>query len=764
MARRRLRRDSLKIDKEKVVARVIKFYDDDEQDMQDDLDARLQRYAKFRQWTEGRDWIGEMTSDAAVSDMAATSLRVQDTLHNAVMAVRPPVSAKSQKKQDKDKEEKIDRLIDAQVFIEQKGEAMIEQAVECFVNDGVVTYFVPWVKEKRDVVDLRIYDPIPPEAPPTEYFALLLTEEFRGAEFINDTGWDWRVVTEDEVFKVSFYTRDDDRVEMLIKRSADVFDGPKIIVKDYEDVLTPGRVENLQIPGPSNPGGSPHVILRDNPTVDEIKRLAKSKFYDFISKEDLGKLEGINQDISKDVAKIQKDDFQGRSKDSSDTPKSHKTLTRLTCFDMYDVDGDGIDEDVIFWVILETKTLLKAKLLTEMYPSIPPRRPFAESTFVPVKGRRVGISLLEMMEGLHDLTKQVIDQTVDAGTLGNAPFGFYRATSNVKQEVIRMWAGELYPLSDPKNDVNFPNLGNQSQSFGFNLIALLNQMTERLTNVGELQLGRVPQGKSSALRTLGGMQMILSQGEARPERILRRFFMGLTEVWAQIHELNQRFLPEKKKFRIAGYLKPHEDPYQEVTKRQEISGRFQFDFGANILNTSKQAMQASLNEMMASYLTPLAIQAGVINQDGIYNLLRDKGRSLGQDPDKYLTEPTPGARRPKLMAEEAIATIMDGAIPDGLPMEGAMEHFQKLQAFSESDDFGHLKGAAVEIFSQYLEDVRNLAAQEFQQQQLAQSAQQQQQQTAEQGGQPAPPAQEGNPPLNENELLDESLPGAGGLQ
>jgi hypothetical protein len=43
--------------------------------------------------------------------------------------------------------------------------------------------------------------------------------------------------------------------------------------KDVQDVLHPIRCENLQIPGPSNPMGAAHVILRDFPTIDEIKRL-----------------------------------------------------------------------------------------------------------------------------------------------------------------------------------------------------------------------------------------------------------------------------------------------------------------------------------------------------------------------------------------------------------------------------------------------------------------------------------------------------------
>jgi hypothetical protein len=33
----------------------------------------------------------------------------------------------------------------------------------------------------------------------------------------------------------------------------------------------------------------------------------------------------------------------------------HKTLTRLMCFDLFDSDGDGVNEDMIWWVIKEPK-------------------------------------------------------------------------------------------------------------------------------------------------------------------------------------------------------------------------------------------------------------------------------------------------------------------------------------------------------------------------------------------------------------------------
>lgn len=755
--RTRKRIDSLKIDNEEIANRIYDFYSDDMQAKSYDREARLQRYAKYRQWTEGRDWIGEETSDVALPDMTTASLKMQDTLHNAVMSQRPTVSSKAVTEEDKDKQEKIDNLLDQQFFVEQPGEKTIEELAEAFVNDGVFTVFTPWVKENKKISQVLLFDPLPVDQLPQQYFQQILAQEYRDEPFRAKNDWDYK----SDDLSVSFYTRDDSRVEMVVEKSVTVFDGPKPIVKAYEDVLHPVRAANLQPPGPSNPNGATHVILIDYPTIDEVKKLADNKFYDLVTKDDLDKLENLRRDESYQQEKHQKDDFQGKTNETTDQ-KTHDTLTRLVCFDLYDIDDDGLNEDVIWWMILEDKILLKAKRLSEMYPMNPPRRPLAEATFLPVEGRREGMSLLESMEGLHDWNKQILDQMMDAGTLANVPFFFYRPSSNVKQEVMRLWAGEGYPMSDPKNDVHFPVIPNQSQSFGLNMDTLISQKMEKLTIIGDLQLGRVPTGKSSALRTAKGAQTIISQGEARPERILRRFFMGLTELWRQMHELNKHFLPEKKKFRMIGYQKPGDDPYQEIQDRQEIDGNFQYEFSANILNTSKAALQEGLGAIMGAYINPLTMQMGIVSPENVYRMLRDFGKANGQDPDhKYLTPPVPGADKPLMMAEEAITVIMDGEIPTGEPMEGAIAHFQKLQEFAQAEsqrEEPFLSPGQQQIFEVYYREMAQKAQAEQQQQQLMQAAQQ----FNTQGGQGGAVDQGGNPQLQENELLAEDLPTSGG--
>ena len=767
--RERKRIDSLKIDKETIANRIHDFYTQDHQDRKWEIDARLQRYAKYRMWREGKDWPWPDATDIGLPDMMTAAMRLEDTLHNAVMASRPPIQAKAMRPTDKEKESDVNNLLDFQFFEEQRGEEIVGQIADDFVIEGLFTAYTPWIDEKRVAKEIKVYDPLPVEVAPVAYFLDIL-HGFYPKAMIEPAanGWDFKIQEDKRKFAASFWTRSDEQIELELTHEVGMFNGPRCIRKDVQDVLHPARCENLQIQCASNPMGASHVIVRDFPSIDELKRLRKSGFYDLMTEEDADRLGLTAMDTSNQEREQQKDVMQGHVQARQEPPKgaeSHKQLTRLMCFDCFDIDNDGLDEDVVFWMILETKTILKAVYLSQVFPSGIPRRPFAEGSLFPVPGRRLAIGMLEMMEGLHDLMKQFFDQGGDAGTLANSPFGFYRASGNMRPEVIRMQPGDLYPLTDPRNDVNFPQFGNQSQSFMFNMVTLISQIEEKLTNIGDLQLGRVPAGKSSALRTVAGMQTVLSQGDARPERVLRRFFMGLAQIFQNFHELNEVMLPSKKRFMISGPVEPGKDPYRLVESKNDIRGKFRFTFSANVLNTSKEALQGALQDLMGAYLSPLAIQLGIIKPDGAYRLLRDYGKSKGQDPDKYISPPTPAAMLPPINWQEAVMSIIDGIMPQGSPMEGGEAHLKALNDFAASDDFRHLDQSHIPLFRAYIESVAQAMAQERAMLALQKAA-------GQMGGQGAPgtpgPAagpqdvNAGNPAVQGNELLDESLPGAGG--
>jgi hypothetical protein len=772
--RERLRRTRLRARKQKLAQRVITFARDDRQARDSTRSRRLQLQAKLRMWQERvEDLPWPDASNVALPDIATASLIAQDSLHNAVMSARPAVVSRATNPDGKDTQELIDDLLDSQFFVEHQGEKTVEDMIQNFVEEGHVQVLVAWVRETRKITDIRRLGRIPFDREPEDWFIEKIGEHFHQAMPVrqDEEGWDWllRKVPPESDIEISFYTRPETgNVEMLIRKEVPIYDGPLPIVYEYDRCLYPPRCKNLQPPGPSNPGGAPHVIFVDYPTVDEIAKLQKKGFYDLISKKDMSQIRKAAKDTTEDDEERQKDAFQGVDDEVPNKVESQRRLTRFLCFDRYDLDGDGLDEDVVFWVLKEGGWLLKAKPMTEPYPTEDGRRPIAEAAFLPEAGRREGISLPEFQESLHDIAKATFDQMVDAGTLANTPFGFYDPTGNMKPDVITVYPGDLYPMRNPKNNVHYPQFAARSQTFGINLMSLVDSMDQKLTVFSNpLKAGQVPKGKASALRNVGSIDRIQESGEARPERILRRFFTALKQIFSLMHEFNGFMLPPEKKFRLVGYTRPQEDPYRTITAEQ-VRKKFVFDFTANVQNASRGAAFDQLQLVLGLTIQPLPVEMGITTPDDVYRLLYDSLRRAGlQEPERYISEPTPATNAPRILAEEAIAALLMENAPFGEPLEGAQKHLEVLLEFKrEPEQFAAMSPKATAMFQVYAEEVAQKAAEERKIALRAELA-------AQFGGGPAgrngsqgplapPPPDEGNPPVQGDELLDESLQEGGG--
>ena len=794
--RTRPRKGSVRAKRPDIAKRVSAFYKEDMQNRDWDILARIQRYAKYRMWTESEGGPWPDSSDTGVSDMMEKSLRLQDTLSNAVLAQRPTIVSLAVKRTDQPKETTVDNLLDYQFFEEAPGEKLVGDLADVFINDGVFTVFVPWVKETKKQSDVRVLVPIPQDMFPPDFFQAIIKAMFADKATVSGKGdepWDFDIELPNDnepdkprKLSMSFYTRDDGRCEVVMKGDVIIYDAPLPRIIPYDDVGHPVRCENLQPPGPSNPRGAAHCWIRDYPGKDEIKRLQKSGYYDLMTKKEVDELKGYARTDTDAREEKLKDDLDGKSQPSGTASDpgaaSHDTLTRLICFDRYDVDGDGLDEDVIIWYLVEPDVVVKMAVLQEMYPTLRPDRPrpFAEASLFPVIGRRTGISLLEILEGMHDTIKVLMDQCIDSNTISITPFGFYRPTSTMQSETIRLSPGELYPLSDPARDVNFPNIGNaQAQGMAINLMTMVGQMEERAAVIGDFQLGRVPAGRATALRTVGAINALSGQGEARPERILRRFFTGIANIFGIMHDENQHFLPKRKQIRIQGIARKGQDPYTDIADTSSIHGQFHFKFVANAFNTSKQQLQQTLQTLLGTFINAMTMQMGVVRPENVYSLMRDFSVAFGVDPVEkgYITEPFPGFGKMSLMAEEAIAEIIDsGQMPDGRPAEagGWQEHLARILEMEEdlmddATDTGEISPGQGQMIQAYKAMVGQRIKEEAQQQQMAANAQQFAQQ---QGGGQQPggrPAEQPPPDANSNaqvssggELLDETLPGAKG--
>lgn len=769
------KRRSFSFDRDEVIKDILKWYEQDMQDRLEWSERRLQRTAKLRGWLEAKDYPWPDASNVYIPLMMTDSLQMQDTLHNGVMSQRPVMSPQAVNPADREKTDQIADLLDYQVFVEQQGEEKIASLIESFVNDGTMYSLQAWVKDEQDTEQVETYPALDPAFPIDMQLRVHLERVFSDLPTadIEQKGKDpfvWSVAWIDEnrqphTATAEFYTHDDGRLLCIIKRKVTIFDGPCLIPKTEEDIIFPSRADNLQPPSPSNPGGAHHVILVDYPSIDEIKRLVRSKYYDMPTKEEM---ELLDQQAEQKGAvsmspddneqhRTQRDQLAGQTYGNAELTSG--TYTRLMVFARWDVDGDGLDENVVFWVLKEAKLLLRARLMQEMFPSKLGKRPLMSEQFIPVPGQIRGIGLLELLEHIQDAMKILVDQTIDRNTLVNTPWFFFRPTAGVRPETIRMAPGEGYPVSDPQRDVAWSQPP-QADPTSLNLLAIFNQWAERQAVIGELQFGRIPQGKSSALRTTGGMMSVLQQGAARPERIIRRFFMGLAEAYSQLHELNGIYLQPKKQYRVLGMSTPGADPYRTVDDPSKVRGEFKFEFKANSLNTNKAVRGQILQQLGAMTFNPMTFQMGMVTKENYYNWLKDIYAESGQDPNRYVNPPTPQSAMPKITAEQAIGLLYQGYIPKQLPTEGPQVHLARLdELVQQLQQEQSIDASFMTLLNAYKQKVQ---AQVVEAQQMAMQAGQFASMLSGGGG-GSPPAQGdgsggGMMPQPQGQLMDESLP------
>ena len=728
------------LDKAAIVSTCLERVQAAETDRAAWMEARVARYAKLRGFLPEKDspaWPG--ASNAWFPMLTQYSLRLKAQLYNVLMGSRPTMNAKARQRTFQGAQDTIDHLLDYQMFSEGHGEQALDDFITQFVDDGTAVAFVRWVREEQKIYDTRIFQPVEETSPAEAQWLLRLKEVFPQTTDViqeDEGGRRWRIVFTDGQGLAREATADletlpDDRVEVLLAWEGVAHDGPVMIVDELEDIVVPMRVANLQPPGPMNPGGAPWVYRKGRASLDEIRRRRADGTYDLVTDGEMDAIEasaasGTRTDEESSLQET-KDDYEGRA--SGWMPTGLEDMREiLECYERWDLDGDGLEEDVIFWIARESQVLLRVRLLSSLYPGLPVRRPLAEARFISEVNRFYGISLGELLESLYDVSKVMLDQALDFGTIRNLPFGFYRPSSGLKQEEMRMIPGEFYPLDDPSRDVVIPQWGQNDTAWHLNMLSLMNTFAERLSMVSDVQLGRIPTGKASALRTVGTTQALMGQSDMRGEQVLRRLYSGLAQVYELFHRLNRRYLPDRKEIRVTGAPKSGAGAYVNV-RREDLDADIDFEFVGAMLNADRQKVGQSLQGFMQMLATPLMLQSGLVGTPQIYQLMRDLAKALDLDPDRYVKPPAEGGET--WSAEEVMSAIVaHGSVPEGVtPLEAPDQHLQRLQAmwqiFQQKTE-GYWEAGDVELspdaedaLRQYIAKVQRLVQQAQQQAQLA---------------------------------------------
>jgi hypothetical protein len=528
------------------------------------------------------------------------------------------------------------------------------------------------------------------------------------------------------------------------------FDGPVFSLVNLEDLLIIG--------GGGDPDLADAVIEIDYLTASQLWTLSDRGIFD----EDAVKsvIEAGPDRMEGEASaqlKIQRKDHAGQTQLDTDLDLDRYAI--LEAHIKKDIDGSGINSDLIVWVHKSTGELLRATYLYRVSPD--GSRPYAKVDFHLRKDQEYGVGMVELLYPLAKEMDAIHNMRVDFGLISVMPFGFYRANSGIDPKTIQLEPGALIPVENPQTDVFFPNLGNRT-TFGLQEEQGIQQMVERLSSVSDINMGVI--NGQGATRTATGSRMLNNEMTANLDVYLGRLNEGWKKALRSLFHMLQLRMPAGLSFRLTG--DDGRDYWRSVKDSTELAGDFDFEVSPNSASSNPGIEQEKAQQILSITSNPLNIQLGVVTAMQHYEAIKNFLQALGvRDYGRFLNKPQGMART--LTPEEEANRVLRGM---DVPITPEMDHEGFLAFYKHIHDEDELLGQftpeqAMQLARQAKLHERMMAA--LQQMQAQAANARQMQLNAQMGAQQAPVATPpapmgGGSPVQPMVAPGAFLPGAGG--
>lgn len=465
------------------------------------------------------------------------------------------------------------------------------------------------------------------------------------------------------------------------------FDGPKLEWVPTEDVLIVG--------GDGDPEKADAVIHQSFMTASQLWTLADRKVFDEEAVEEVIK-GGENTILGDQVNSIKYDKSEAAGVGSPDKEFDLERYQILEVYAKIDVDGSGINSDVIYWVAKNRPDkILRATYLYRVMPT--GLRPFFKIDFHKRHGQDYGVGLVELLYSLCKEIDAMENLKIDFGLISSMPFGFYRPTASLTEERLPFEPGSLIPLDNPQADVYFPTLGNRA-AFTAQEVNMLYSMVERVTSISDISLGIV--GGQGATRTATGTRALLGESNANLDVFLRRMNRGWKRVLIYLFNLLQQKIKPGFMFRILG--DDGNAYWSKIESTEELQGMFDFELEPNSSNSNQVVRIEQANSRVQAIMNPLLIQLGVVTPLNIYEAFKDKFIAEGtKDYGRYITKPQGFTRQfaPAEIAQRVLAGVDVKLGPDQ-DLQGFLEWFDHVM----NGKFPLDEGGSAEVLGLFNED------------------------------------------------------------
>lgn len=362
------------------------------------------------------------------------------------------------------------------------------------------------------------------------------------------------------------------------------------------------------------------VAHRKTVTADYLRRMAQQGIYKNVEEA----ITNASENAGTGQLESLKDPMKRFGiKPFSDEKGAGRRITLYECYTKYDINGDGLTEDII--ITMAGNTILKVQ------ENIYGRPPFFMLSPMPDLHKLGGRGFAHVVGQYQHIKTALIRQILLNLALGNVP-----------RLLVDPTAVYIEDLEQNKLFVRQKPTGNQMPIKPIYTVSAMTTPTFNFLEFMEMQLEnesgitRYSQGLDARAlnKTATGIQLIMSASNQRLEMVARIYAeTGIKELMRFLVELNQRFIDQRIVFRFLNSM-------LDITP-DDLEGDFDLQINTGVGLVAKEANVQTLQQVLQMQLQLL--QLGVVSPKNIYNTVKKLLEELGyKNVNDYITDPSLG--------------------------------------------------------------------------------------------------------------------------
>lgn len=457
--------------------------------------------------------------------------------------------------------------------------------------------------------------------------------------------------------------------EKEIEREQVVYDGPMMKVIPLEDLVLAGT----KLDDPNDADQMTHI---QGYTKSDLIKLSQQGFFFedavqyVIDTKQPSAHTALENNGQERYLKLQKDNDAGVRQQY--TASGIPFYTVYENYLRYDIDEDGIDEELVVWTEKDSGHVLRITYLDRVSPS--GKRPFVFKRLIAREGKPYGIGFAEMLYGLSHTQDYIVNQRLDAGTFQIFPWFVYRSGSAFQAEEIKIGPGKGIPVDDV-NDIAFPKV-NGNSAYGFQEEQATRGYADGVTGVTPLAMGQ-NQGQGAA-RTATGAAALVNELNTSLDIYIKHYQWAFSENLQIIDKQVEELLPLGLEYRVTGV--DGQGIYKRFSDRQTIKFDTDYELLGNSINSNKAIERDTATQLLQILQNPIALQSGIVNPQNLYSVYKNYLQKVEiRDIDAFITKPQ-GMPGSQFSAKDEINMILSGVKP---PLVINDRHQEKLAFFDE---------------------------------------------------------------------------------